>query len=853
MKVKPVPSVGIVGETALREAAATELGQVTALVRAAVQAKTGGYVSITAIFPARVVVSGEGGRCYAYDYAIDANNQVTLGQRTEVLVAYETVALREAAAGEFNQVMDLLRDELRRHYGLGANDWVNMRAVYDDRVIAERGGRLFEFGYSISDDNKVTLGDPVEVTLEPTPVGKSKIKDKPQREAAPAPEPVGRGLGEAAGVFVEALAADASQPTASRYLVRVIRSGISRNGVDYPAAVLREAAPLFDRTRVFAKNDDDHIKGERKAKDFRNLVGRLVEPRFVESAAGGGEIQAVLEVLESADVAAKLREAVSRDMTDMFGLSIDAAGREKKRGKAREATSIARVDSVDLIISPGAGGQVIRFAEAHQEPDTMRQQMLAKIRARNAKRADELTDASDEDVLTAYREACVEDAPPTQPSSAVSLADVDARLRMIETRANARVTIAESRLPAPLQTRLQTRFAEAETFTAEDVIAAVAAERQLLTQLREADGAHVRGLGQVEAGEDRADKVNRMFDDFWDRAKPTFSFREAYIEVTGDRHVTGLIQNCNLQRMREAVGEARFAEAVSAGTFGDLMGDSITRSVIREYGALEAYGDWRWLVDVVPVNDFRTQERPRMGGYGNLPGVAESGPYNPLTTPGDEKATYAITKRGGTETITLEAIANDDVGTIRRIPLAMATAAGRTLYEFVYDFLALNPTIYDGLALFVAGHNNLGTAALDAASFAAARLAFKKQQELSSNKRLGITLRHLVVPAELEEKAYDLFVRGSNNDETFVQSRKPRVHVVDYCTDVNNWFATADNAQVPLIELGFYGGKEDPEIFIQDQPTQGSLFSNDQIKYKIRHIYSGAVRDYRGLYGSIVP
>lgn len=847
MRRSGVPATGIVGEAALREAAATELGQINALVRAALtKTMGGGYVSVSSIFPARVIVHGEGGRLYAYDYAIDDKNQVTLGEPTEVLIDYQTVAMREAAAGEFNQTMDLLRDELRRHYGLGANDWVCTRAVYADRVIAERGGRLFEFPYTISDDNKVTLGDPVEVVLEPTPIGKRKT---PMREAAPAPVPSGRGLGEAAGAFIEALAADASQPNASRYLVRVIRAGLSLNGVDYPAAVLREAAPRFDGVRVFAKSDDDHIQGNRKAKDFRNLVGRLVQPRFVEATdGGGGEIQAVLEVLESADVAQKLREAVQRDMTDMFGLSIDAAGREKRRGKFREATSIARVDSVDLIISPGAGGQVIRFAEAHQEQDTMlRQQMLDQIRARDATRAAALADASDEDVLTAYREACAGPAP-----AGATLADVESRIAMIEARAQARVAIAESRLPAPLQQRLQTRFAEAATFTADEVKAAITAERTLLTQLREADGAHIRGLGAIEPGEDRADKVGKMLDDFFDRSKPGFSFREAYIEITGDRLVTGLTQNCDMQRMREAVGEARFAEAISAATFGNVLGDSITRAMIREYGALESYGDWRWLADVVPVSDFRTQERTRVGGYGNLPIVAENGPYNPLASPGDEKATYALAKRGGTETISLEAIADDDVGVIRRIPLAMATSAGRTLYEFVYDFLATNALVYDGLALFVAGHNNIGTAALDATSFAAARLAIKKQTELSSNKRLGLTLRHLAVPAELEEKAFDLFVRNTNNDETFVQSRKPRVHVVDYWTDTNNWFATADNAQVPLIEIGFYGGKEDPEIFIQDLPTQGSLFSNDQIKYKIRHIYSGAIRDYRGFYGSIV-
>jgi len=31
------------------------------------------------------------------------------------------------------------------------------------------------------------------------------------------------------------------------------------------------------------------------------------------------------------------------------------------------------------------------------------------------------------------------------------------------------------------------------------------------------------------------------------------------------------------------------------------------------------------------------------------------------------------------------------------------------------------------------------------------------------------------------------------------------------------------------------------------------MFSNDKITYKIRHIYGGAVTDYRGAQGNVVP
>jgi len=737
------------------------------------------------------------------------------------------VALREAVTTELGQVIDLVRAAVRTVRISEPDGWdFHLHSVFPDRVVICGKGRYYAYPYTVNDDNAVTLGAATEVVIEFEPVG-------------------ARVAEAAAGVFIEALAA--ANASAPRYLVRVIRAGTSLNGVDYPRAVLREAVALFDGVRVFVKNDDAHVKGDATAKDFRALVGKLVEPRFVE--ADGGEVHAVLEVLESSEIAPKLREAVARGMTDLFGLSIDAEGKAKKKGKFREATSLTKVSSVDLIIEPGAGGQVIRFVESvqPQESDMLRQQMLKFIEARDAKRAQALAAASDEEVMTAYNEAVQATSGGT--GNGISVADVDERLRMVEARANARVVIAGSNLPGVVQARLVQRFTEAASFTAADVDAAIKGEREFLAALREGSP-NITGLGRIESGEDRADKVKSMLDDFFDPKKPAGSFKEAYVEITGDRQVTGLLQNVDKARLREAVA-GEFREAVSASTFADILGDSITRAMIREYANLEAYRDWRWCCDVVPVNDFRTQERTRMGGYGNLPAVAENGAYDPLTTPGDDKATYAVTKRGGTETVSLEAVANDDVGMLRRVPLALATAASRTLYEFVYNFFSTNPTIYDTVALFHATHANLGSAALDATSFAVARLAMKKQAEMSSSKRLGITLRHLVVPSDLEEAAFNLFVRNTNQDETFVQSRKPIVHVVDYWTDVNNWYATADLASVPLIELGFYGGEE-PALFVQDNPTQGSLFSNDQIKYKIRHIYSGAVKDFRGFYGAIV-
>ena len=835
--MKRIPAEGIAGD-ALREAA-SEFGAVTELVTAALRRHYGLAANDFGVwphsmYPDRVIVRREG-KLIEFGYAVSDANEVTLGAAVEVMLETKPVAaapMREAAATEIGQRVELVRTAVREKIKLTIPErYVSISAIYSDRVVVDLDGRMYAYAYTIGEDNVVAVGERTEVVVEHRPV------NAPMREAA------------ADDWFIEAKQANADKP--ARYLVRVIKTGLSKNNVNYPTSVLREAAPLFDGARVFVKSDDVHIKGG--GKDFNLLVGKLSEARFVETTKGNGEIQAVMDVLESSVASAQLREAVTRGMTDLFGLSIDATGPSTQKGKFREATKITKVASVDLIIEPGAGGQVIRFVEAHQEPDHMlRQQMLDQIRTRDASRADALINSTDEDVLTAYREAFQAVATDTAPAG-LTAADLQAHTRFVEARADAKVRISGSKLPQAAQDRVLQRFAEAtdaDALSTDKVDAAITAENAYINSFRES--APISGLGVFAdvQGKTRQEVVDGMLDDLFSRKK-TMSFREAYIEITGDRNITGQFDKCDSSRLAEASGT--FREAVNSATFSNILGNAITRQMLNTYQLNDLYNDWRDLVDIVPVRDFRTQERTRIGGYANLPAVAQAAAYAALTTPGDEKSTYAVTKRGGLETVTIEAIANDDVGLIQRMPTALGIGAARTLYEFVYGFLDTNPVIYDGLALFIAGHNNTAVAAMDAISYSAARLRLMKQAELSSAKRLGLIARHLYVPADMEEAAFNLFVRGTNQDETFTQSRKPKTHVVAHWTDTNNWYVTADKAQVPLIQLGFFNGQEEPELFVQDSPTQGSLFASDQITYKIRHIYGGAVMDFRGFDGSIVP
>ena len=753
--------------------------------------------------------------------------------------------LIEAATTEVRQVATLVSQALREKTG----EYWDLEALYPDRVIVNARGRMMAYPFTLNADNTVTLGTPREQVMQHVDTNARMTEAR----------------GDAA--FLEAI----GEPAGGVWLIRVIRAGESGNRNYYPDAVLRDAVRLVEGARVFEKSDAEHVAAGTQAiapgKSFRNLVGQLRNARFVEGATPDtGEIQAELHLIQpDGEVAVRVREAHARGMSSLFGFSIDADARAKVTTiggrRVRAAVQITKVNSVDLIVEPGAGGALLRIVEAQATPlplededMALRQRMIEAIKAHNPA-FDDAT-ASDEQIEAAFVEAKAVKTTPAQATQqadgyAKAAADAMDQVRLVEARITARDLVGAAKLPQPAKDRLLARFVEAQAvFTAADVTKAIDDERAYLARFTES-GKPVIHFDEAAQVEDRSVKIGEMLDGFFAGDKGVHSFKECYVEITGDRYVTGDIGRCDMARMRESLGD-RFVEALSSSSWANVLGDSITRRMLAEYAQMTDLQAWRKIASVVPVNDFRTQERGRIGGYGNLPGVNQAGAYTALSSPSDEKATYALTKRGGTETVTMEMIANDDVGAIRRIPTELALAAGNTLFEFVFDFVRTNPTIYDTTALFTAGHGNLGAAALDATSFAAARLAMVKQVRAGSTKRLGFGPQSVLVPYELQEAAFNLFVRNQNNDKTFVQTINPEVIVVPYWTDANDWAAVADPRRIPTIEVGFFGGQENPELFVQDMPNVGSLFSNDQITYKIRHIYSGAVMDYRGFYKAVV-
>ena len=70
----------------------------------------------------------------------------------------------------------------------------------------------------------------------------------------------------------------------------------------------------------------------------------------------------------------------------------------------------------------------------------------------------------------------------------------------------------------------------------------------------------------------------------------------------------------------------------------------------------------------------------------------------------------------------------------------------------------------------------------------------------------------------------------------------------------NRWYVVANPRDAESIVVGFLGGRDRPEIFVQSPtqtPTSGESFDADILSFKIRYGFGVAAEDHRWIQGSL--
>ncbi len=635
--------------------------------------------------------------------------------------------------------------------------------------------------------------------------------------------------------------------------VTVLRQGMSRNGRYFTPQALQDVAAQLDGLKAFADHSAPTDTGVQQPRSVRDVVGFYRDPR-VE----GDRVRATLHIFGSADwLWSLVQEAVALGRPDVLGLSIDSLAvvrTQQENGKRTQVVvGIPVLRSCDVVTRAAAGG-TFEHIVAEQDAATaeMEEEELQEDQSMNAAK-DSQQAGTDPAHSSHIEEVSMGDTVTTTVDE--RLAEAEAKLACT-TALHERLDTAA--LPAPLKRKLRRRFA-GQTFTTEVLEQAIQDEVETVRALTgSANGVHgagaeksrlsitgtgaSRGLAAIEAGLARLLGVREVASD---EPIPTWtSIREAYVQITGDAEIRGAA-NPELSLVREA-------NEVTTSVLSHALANAITKRLVQDYGAQPQ--DWRKFCVIRNIRDYKPQYRVLLHDFDALDSVDENAAYTNLSWD-DTRETYTPAKRGNLVVVTREAILNDDLEAIRRIPTKLAIAAATTINEFVYGLLTDNPQLADNSTVFdkdsQTSHKNRGTAALAASALQAAITQMMKQTN-SAGKRLGLKPRYLLLPPDLYWTAVTILnstlLPGSqNNDANPLQGMLEPI-VVPQFNDTKDYYLMADPAQIECLEVGFINGQETPELLVQDNPTAGSVFTNDAISYKVRWEFGGGWLDYRGAY-----
>lgn len=297
---------------------------------------------------------------------------------------------------------------------------------------------------------------------------------------------------------------------------------------------------------------------------------------------------------------------------------------------------------------------------------------------------------------------------------------------------------------------------------------------------------------------------------------------------------------------------------LSTSDFANLLANVANKRLRRGYDEnVPSYRAWARRAPNAP--DFKTMTVVQLGAAPDLLQTNEHGEfkYGAMT---DGKETYSMLTYGRIVSLTRQALINDDLRGFDRLVGAFGNSAARLENRTVYAILTANANLADGGALFNAtatttagGHANLGTgagSALQQSSLVTARAAMRKQKGLQSEE-LNIAPRYLIVPADLEQTAYQLtspdFVPATtgNINEFRRGGRTELVPVIESVLSGNSataWYLAADNGAIDTVEYCYLDGAEGPVL----ESEMG--FEVDGMSLKARLDFAAKAIDFRGLY-----
>lgn len=281
----------------------------------------------------------------------------------------------------------------------------------------------------------------------------------------------------------------------------------------------------------------------------------------------------------------------------------------------------------------------------------------------------------------------------------------------------------------------------------------------------------------------------------------------------------------------------------SSSDFGSILLDVAHKSIIK--GWEEHVEDFDKFTTKGTLTDFRPAHRVGMGSFDQLDLLPEGAEYTYATLT-DTQTQIALATYGKAFSITRQAIINDDMGMLTKIPYKLGQAAKATIANLIFATITGNGKLADGKNLFSREHNNL----LESGAFGLSNLD-KAIQMMNAHKsfdgktQLLIEPDYLLVPTALYTRAKQILgsssVEGADANSGIINPLQNVVPIAKsqrlQAVSATDWYLINKEA----IEVSYLDGVETPFI------DQMEGFNTDGIATKVRIDAGVNVIDYRGL------
>ncbi|AHG87327.1 ATP-dependent protease [Bibersteinia trehalosi USDA-ARS-USMARC-190] len=280
----------------------------------------------------------------------------------------------------------------------------------------------------------------------------------------------------------------------------------------------------------------------------------------------------------------------------------------------------------------------------------------------------------------------------------------------------------------------------------------------------------------------------------------------------------------------------------SSSDFGQILIDVAHKSLLK--GWETATENYEQFTTRGILTDFRPAKRIGLGEFGYLPEVGEGEEYT-YGTLGDEGASIALATYGQLFSITRQAIINDDMHLLTKIPEKMGQAAKATIAKLVFALITGNAVVQDGKKLFDSSHKNtLANAKLDVEHIDKA-IQLMNGFVNSRGEPLSIEPEFMLLPTSLHTKAKQILgsasVEGADINSGIINPIRDIVDPIKSArlqiADPKSWYLLNKEA----IEVSYLDGVDSPYI------EQQHGFTVDGVSTKVRIDAGVNVIDYRGV------